>query len=172
MLKVSLSTDHKALIYLNNQPQLNAEQARWISYINLFNYSIGYREGKTNKVADGLCRQHSSENDDILPERLQIDPILNFLTESKEIQLSQARLQFECLNMVTSIESQLIEQIRTALLKDQLCKKIVNGNFTPSNCRIKFRVNNNIDMANGGYFIPVDHSLRNKLLKQFQKISY
>jgi len=57
---------------LNNQPKLNAKQARWISYIDLFNYSIGYREGKTNKVADGLSRQYSSEID-VSPERLQID---------------------------------------------------------------------------------------------------
>jgi len=103
----------------------------------------------------------------VTPERLQIDPNLNFLIVSKEIQLSRARLQFECSNMVISIESPLIEQIRTAQLKDQLCKKIVKGNFTPSNCRIKFRVNNNIVMANRRYFIPVDHILRNKLLKQF-----
>jgi len=42
--KVYLFTDHKALIHLNKQPKLTAKQARWISFINLFNYSIGYRE--------------------------------------------------------------------------------------------------------------------------------
>jgi len=30
-----LFTDHKALIHLNNQPKLNAKQARCISFINL-----------------------------------------------------------------------------------------------------------------------------------------
>ena len=112
------------MIYLNNQPKLTAKQARWVSYINLFNYSIGYREDKTNKVADGLSRQYSSEID-VSPERLQIDLNLNFLIESKEIQLSRARLQFECSNMVISIESPLIEQIRTAQLKDQLLRKLL-----------------------------------------------
>ena len=38
--KVYLFTDHKALIHLNKQPKLTAKQARWISFINLFNYSI------------------------------------------------------------------------------------------------------------------------------------
>ena len=42
--KINLFTDHKALIYLNNQPTLNSKQARWISYLNLFNYSIKYRD--------------------------------------------------------------------------------------------------------------------------------
>ena len=34
--KINLFTDHKALIYLNNQPKLTAKQARCISFINLF----------------------------------------------------------------------------------------------------------------------------------------
>jgi len=54
--KISLFTDHKALIYLNNQPKLNAKQARWISFSNLFDYSIKYKEGALNKVADVLSR--------------------------------------------------------------------------------------------------------------------
>ena len=29
--RVNLFTDHKALIYLNNQPKLTAKQARWVS---------------------------------------------------------------------------------------------------------------------------------------------
>jgi len=58
---VNLFTDHKALIYLNNQPKLTAKQARWISFLNLFNYSIKYREGALNRVADGLSRQHSHD---------------------------------------------------------------------------------------------------------------
>jgi len=48
--KVNLFTDHKPLIYLNNQPKLTAKQARWVSYLNLFNYTIKYREGSSNKV--------------------------------------------------------------------------------------------------------------------------
>ena len=46
------------MIHINNQPKLTAKQSRWITNLNLFNYSIVYyREGKSNKVADGLSRQ-------------------------------------------------------------------------------------------------------------------
>ena len=59
--KVTLYTDHRALIYLNKQDKLTGKQARWIGFINLFNYEIKYREGRINSVADGLSRQHASE---------------------------------------------------------------------------------------------------------------
>ena len=55
----SKNVEHKALIYLNNQPKFTAKQARWVSYLNLFDYTIKYREGSSNKVADGLSRQHT-----------------------------------------------------------------------------------------------------------------
>jgi len=60
--KINLFTDHKAIMFLNNQPKLNAKQARWISYLNLFNYKIHYREGALNRVADGLSRQYLNES--------------------------------------------------------------------------------------------------------------
>jgi len=67
--RVNLFTDHKALIYLNNQPKLTAKQARWI---NLFDYCIKYREGASNRVADGLSRQYQNEEIEIEPERLML----------------------------------------------------------------------------------------------------
>ena len=56
---MNLFTNYNALIYLNNQPKLTAKQAQWVSYLNLFDYTIKYREGSSNKVADGLSRQHT-----------------------------------------------------------------------------------------------------------------
>jgi len=46
--KGTLQTDHKALIYLNRQPTLNAKQARLISFINLFNYELNIK--KENQI--------------------------------------------------------------------------------------------------------------------------
>ena len=74
--KVNLFTDHKPLIYLNNQPKLTAKQARWVSYLNLFNYTITYREGSSNKVADGLSRQHVGAGSlQKEPERLRLNSL-------------------------------------------------------------------------------------------------
>jgi len=41
-------SDHKTLIHLNKPPKLNAKQAHWISFINLFNYTT---------IADALSRK-------------------------------------------------------------------------------------------------------------------
>lgn len=38
--KITLYTDHRALIYLNKQEKLTGKQARWIGFINLFDYEI------------------------------------------------------------------------------------------------------------------------------------
>ena len=54
--RVNLYTDHKALIFLNNQPKLTGRQARSVSFINMFNYKLNYKEGRQNLVADGLSR--------------------------------------------------------------------------------------------------------------------
>ena len=59
---IKLFTDHKALIYLNKHSTLSAKQARWVSYINLFDYEIKYKEGKSNKVADALSRNLVQRN--------------------------------------------------------------------------------------------------------------
>jgi len=157
--RVNLLTDHKALIYLNNQPKLNAKQARWISYINLFNYSIGYREGKTNKVADGLSRQHSSVNEtnNSSDERLHIDCDLNYVSENVDMQLSRARLRYECSSVcVSTVESTLIEEIRQAQLNE----------FHPSEKRYRFEIIDNIIMSFKRYFIPLNHQIRNLLLQK------
>jgi len=115
--KINLFTDHKALIYLNNQPKLNAKQARWISFINLFDYSIKYKEGALNKVADGLSRQFSKDSlEEKKPERLRIDCNLNYVEEETPLQLARARLRIQtlCANEVCSMESTLIDEIKKA----------------------------------------------------------
>jgi len=59
--KVTLYTDHRALIDLNKQDKLTGKQTKRIGFIHLFNYEIKYHEGRINSVADGLSRQHAGE---------------------------------------------------------------------------------------------------------------
>ena len=91
----SLFTDHKALIHLNKQPKLTAKQARWISFINLFNYSIGYREGRTNKIADALSRRpdHSYGREAVASqERLKLDDQLNLFKTNDKLSTAREKL--------------------------------------------------------------------------------
>ena len=51
--KFELRTDHHALKYLFDQPNLNARQARWSELISEFDFDIVYVKGKENRVEMG-----------------------------------------------------------------------------------------------------------------------
>lgn len=50
-------TDHHSLTYLQTQPHLSPRQVRWLEFLQQFQFTIGYKEGKQNVVADGLSRR-------------------------------------------------------------------------------------------------------------------
>ena len=54
--KFILMTDNKGLKYLLDQPNLNARQARWLSFLSEHDFEIQHIKGKENKVADALSR--------------------------------------------------------------------------------------------------------------------
>jgi hypothetical protein len=54
--KFVLMTDHCGLLYLFDQPKLNARQARWMAFLSEFDFEIKHIKGKENKVADALSR--------------------------------------------------------------------------------------------------------------------
>jgi hypothetical protein len=54
---LTIVTDNSALSHIQNQPKLVAKQARWIQFLEQFNYKMVHRPGAENKVADGISRQ-------------------------------------------------------------------------------------------------------------------
>ncbi len=55
--KFTILTDHHPLKYLDTQKTLSRKQARWVEFMQEFNYSITYIKGKSNIVADALSRK-------------------------------------------------------------------------------------------------------------------
>ena len=51
-------TDHRFLVYLKTQPNLNQRQLRWMKRAVDYDYEILYKSGKENVVADALSRIH------------------------------------------------------------------------------------------------------------------
>lgn len=55
--KIIMNTDHRALIFLQEQPVLSARQSRWIETLQLFDIEISYLPGPDNTLADLLSRR-------------------------------------------------------------------------------------------------------------------
>ena len=52
-----LYTDHDSLKHLNSQTKMNARHARWMDYVQQFDFLIKHKAGAENKVADALSRR-------------------------------------------------------------------------------------------------------------------
>ena len=49
-------TDNKGLKYMLDQRNLNARQARWLSFLSEYDFEIQHIKGKENEVVDALSR--------------------------------------------------------------------------------------------------------------------
>ena len=53
-----LHSDHESLQYINGQKKLNPRHAKWVEFMQTFNFVAKYKTGKANIVADALSRKH------------------------------------------------------------------------------------------------------------------
>ncbi|GKE39171.1 putative CCCH-type zinc finger family protein [Tanacetum coccineum] len=54
-----LNSDHEALKYSNNQHKLSPRHAKWVSFLQKFNFTLKYKAGTLNKVVDALSQRAS-----------------------------------------------------------------------------------------------------------------
>ncbi len=54
-------TDHNPLLYLTTSAKLDALGHRWLAELSIYNFSISYKSGLSNVVADSLSRQVPAE---------------------------------------------------------------------------------------------------------------
>ena len=52
-----LYSDNHALQYIMQQPKLNQKHAKWVEYLQSFNFVLKHIIGQANKVADALSRK-------------------------------------------------------------------------------------------------------------------
>jgi len=59
-----IRTDHAALSWLRRTPEPMPQLARWLTFIEEFNYEVVHRDGKRHANADGLSRRpHASDSE-------------------------------------------------------------------------------------------------------------
>jgi len=53
-----LHSDHEALKFIQGQHKLNPRHAKWVEYLQAFNFMIHHKAGRLNKGADALSRRY------------------------------------------------------------------------------------------------------------------
>jgi hypothetical protein len=98
--RCELYTDHKSLIYIFTQSNLNLRQRRWLELIKDYDLGINYHPGKANVVADALSRRsHVSQlGVNSMPfelcvefDKLNLRIVVN--TEAMEMEVGSSLLQ-------------------------------------------------------------------------------
>lgn len=58
--RFTLETDHHPLIFLQTQATLSQKQARWLEFLQQFEFEVKHISGKENRVADALSRMQGN----------------------------------------------------------------------------------------------------------------
>ena len=55
--RVTLRTDHAAIVFLRRTPEPSGQEARWLNFLEMFNLDIQHRRGTVHTNADALSRR-------------------------------------------------------------------------------------------------------------------
>ena len=71
--KFTVQTDHKSITHFKTQQHMSPRQIRWSEYLQQFDYTIEYKAGNENVVADALSRRHDHETSNNLNTLNQVN---------------------------------------------------------------------------------------------------
>ena len=75
-------TDHRSLVYLKTQPNLNQRQLRWMERVVDYDCEILYKPGKENVVADAFSRIHISALSSLSSNNIRKSFIIGYRKDS------------------------------------------------------------------------------------------
>ena len=92
--QVTIVTDHSALVWLLAQKQPQGRIARWVAYLQQFNYKIEHKAGKKHLNADALSRrtyQEESNPDELVRDEDILPPLTANVAKAKRRGPKKAR---------------------------------------------------------------------------------
>jgi hypothetical protein len=140
---VTVYTDHRSLQHFMTQPSLSPRQTRWMEYLASYDWTIVYKEGKYNVVADALSRRPS---DDATQHDTSDD--LNVFAIS-------------CL----LVADNFMEELKDGYLEDPTCQSVLENNGTAI-----LSVRDGYIYKGTRLYVPCIDSLRKKLLVEYHDV--
>jgi hypothetical protein len=124
----NIYTDHKSLMYMFTQADLNMRHRRWLELIKDYNMEVHYQLGKANLVADALSLKSQCNC-------MVMDSRINAMCD----ELSKMRIEMIPSGTLShiSVEPTLLDQIFMAQLSDkgvQIIKENLNHNVEKYKC--------------------------------------
>jgi transposase InsO family protein len=101
-------TDHASLRTAIKTPHLSQRMARWLSFFADYNFTVLYKPGKLNVVADALSRRPDYEPS----------------VEKKEAEIANIT--------ISEISTDLIDQVKSAYCDDPMCSSLIDYLTDPS----------------------------------------
>lgn len=143
-------TDHKSLVYFNTQDQMSNRQARWSEFLQQYNFTIEYKPGPTNEVADALSRRHDHETTEQTRKQTTLVPLQQMSTSN--------------LNTSVTNNDNILTKIKLAYEADPECNQILLDHSNNDNTSTWKVHDNGMIKRNNIYLVPNDETIRTYLI--------
>jgi len=134
--KFKVITDHHSLRYLSTQPNLSGRQARWLEFLQQFDFDIEYRPGKSNVVADALSRRAD---------------------------LQVGMMEAMAIEVVGDLSEAMKKKFKDGYETDEKCRNIVTN---PRDYGNHFTIHSGLIFCNRKLYVPDVRELKTELLQE------
>lgn len=111
-----VETDHNPLVWLYKIKEPNSRLFRWKLRLEEYNFTVNYKKGKQNNVADALSRIEINNNESEDLENASIFPNTDELPEISDEELEQIiNSQLQDITEIPVIDSETLENIENLL---------------------------------------------------------